>query len=204
MAVAARDDARPAVRPVRRVVLLGAPGSGKGTQAVRLAEHFGVPAVSTGDMLRVAVAARSELGKRVESVMASGELVNDALMADVVRARLNQEDTRRGFVLDGYPRTAAQASTLDELLAEQGATVDAVVLLAVPEDMLVRRALGRQRADDREEIVRERLRVYRSSTEPLVAHYRSLGLLHRVDGAVPVGDVTSRVIRTLESGAGAA
>jgi adenylate kinase len=186
-------------RPVRRIVLLGAPGSGKGTQAVLLAGHLDVPTVSTGDMLRAAVAAKSELGERVESVMAAGELVSDALMADVVRARLDQGDTRRGFVLDGYPRTLPQAATLDELLADQDAALDAVVLLAVPEETLVRRALGRQRADDREDIVRERLRVYRSATEPLVARYRSLGLLHRVDGTVPVAEVTSSVLRTLES-----
>jgi adenylate kinase len=180
-----------------RIVLLGAPGSGKGTQAQRVAERFGVPVVSTGEMLRAAVAAGSELGRRVESVMASGALVDDALMGAVVRERLAAADAAGGFLLDGYPRTTRQAAALDEILA--GEPIDAVILLEVGEDTLVRRALGRQRADDREDIVRERLRVYRMSTEPLVEHYRRRGLLRAVDGEGSIGQVTSDVLRALEA-----
>lgn len=183
------------------MVLLGAPGSGKGTQAQRLGDRLGVPAVSTGEMLRTAVSARTELGERVEGVMAAGQLVDDDLMAAVVRERLAAADARRGFVLDGYPRTPSQAATLDEILSRSGRGLDAVVLLSVPEEVLVRRALGRQRADDREDIVRERLRLYHSATEPLVEHYRDRGLLRQVDGELPIPDVTANVLSALEAGA---
>jgi adenylate kinase len=181
-----------------RAILLGAPGSGKGTQAERLAAALGVPAISTGEMLRQAVADGSELGARVESVMAAGALVDDGLMADVVRARLGREDARRGFLLDGYPRTPRQAGDLDRMLAEQAARLDAVVLLEVPEETLVRRSLARKRADDREEVVRERQRVYRQATEPLIGLYEGRGLLRRVDGDQPVDEVSRGILKSLE------
>lgn len=165
-----------------RLVLLGAPGSGKGTQAARLAERLEVPAISTGEMLRAAVQAGSELGNRVRDIMSTGELVDDETMAGVVRGRLSQPDAASGFLLDGYPRTLRQASDLERLLEDLERALDAVVLIAVQEAELVRRALKRGRADDREEIVRERLRVYREKTEPLIEHYRELGLLREVDG----------------------
>jgi len=181
-----------------RAILLGAPGSGKGTQAERLAAALGVPAVSTGEMLRQAVAQGSELGARVESVMAAGALVDDALMAEVVRARLGREDARHGFLLDGYPRTPGQAADLDRLLEQQQAGLDAVVLLEVPEEVLVRRSLARKRADDQEEVVRERQRVYRESTEPLIGLYERRGLLHRVDGNRPVDEVSRGILKSLD------
>jgi adenylate kinase len=180
-----------------RAVLLGAPGCGKGTQAERVARVLGVPAISTGEMLREAVAAGSELGRRVEAIMAAGELVDDGLMAEVVRERVGRPDAAAGFLLDGYPRTLCQVATLDDLLAARGLGLDAVVLLEVPEEVLVRRALGRRRADDREEVVRQRLAVYHAKTEPLVDHYTRRGLLRRVDGHRPIQEVTDAILRAL-------
>ena len=183
--------------PVRRVIMLGAPGSGKGTQALHLAESLQVPAISTGEMLREAVAAGSELGARVEGVMAAGALVADDLMGEVVASRLERDDVRAGFILDGYPRTTGQAETLDGILARAGVKIERVLLLEVPEAELIRRALGRGRADDREEVIRERLRVYREKTEPLISFYRERGLLATVDGYQPVATVTAALIAAL-------
>ena len=180
-----------------RAVMLGAPGSGKGTQAEYLASALGVPAISTGAMLRDAVALGSALGRKVEGVMASGALVDDGLMAEVVRERLGQPDAAGGFLLDGYPRTTGQAATLDSILDEHREKLDAVVMLDVPEPVLVARAVARQRADDREEVVRERLRVYREKTEPLVAHYERRGLLRRIDGERAVDEVTVAILKIL-------
>ena len=180
-----------------RAVMLGAPGSGKGTQAEVLARALGIPTISTGEMLRQAVAEGSELGARVEGVMAAGKLVDDALMAEVVAERLTRPDAEAGFLLDGYPRTPPQAETLDGLLEARGASLDAVLLLDVPEEELVRRALGRRRADDSEAVIRERLRVYREKTEPLVAHYERRGLLVQIDGNRPVDAVTQVALAAL-------
>jgi adenylate kinase len=180
-----------------RAVLLGAPGSGKGTQAERLARALGVPAISTGEMLRQAVARRSELGNRVEGVMASGELVDDGLMAEVVGDRLSQPDAAHGFLLDGYPRTPRQADTLDGLLERSRRQLDVVLLLDVPEEVLVRRALLRRRADDTEDVIRERLRVYRQKTEPLVDRYSGRGLLVRVDGDRTIEEVSESLLTAL-------
>lgn len=191
-----------------RVVFLGPPGSGKGTQASRLAEHLGVVSISTGDMLRAAVAAGSQLGKRVEGIMASGALVGDDTMAEVVRERLAQPDASSGFILDGYPRTAAQAETLREILEHGGARLDHVLLLEVPEAELVARMSGRARlegrADDREDVVRERLQVYRQSTEPLIEHYRKAGLLRTIDGDRSIEEVAEslRAVFSLASASG--
>jgi adenylate kinase len=183
-----------------RIVLLGPPGAGKGTQAQHLAERLGVPSISTGDMLRAAVAAGSELGRRVDSVMASGALVDDALMAEVVRERVAQPDTGRGYLLDGYPRTLPQAETLAGILEDAGQELDAVLLVDVPEDELVRRTLLRGRGDDKEEVIRERLRVYREKTEPLIGYYRKRGLLREIDGNRPIEEVTSRMYAALGVG----
>ncbi|MEO7793938.1 MAG: adenylate kinase [Thermoanaerobaculia bacterium] len=180
-----------------RAVLLGAPGSGKGTQAEFLAAALGVPAISTGAMLRDAVALGSALGMKVEDVMASGALVDDSLMADVVRERLGRPDAASGFLLDGYPRTTGQAATLDSILEERLESLDAVVMLDVPEPVLVGRAVARKRADDREEVVRERLRIYREKTEPLVEHYERRSLLRRIDGEQAVREVTSAILEML-------
>ena len=178
--------------------MLGPPGSGKGTQAERLAAVLGVPAVSTGELLRQAVAAGTELGCRVERTMAAGQLVDDALMAEVVRDRLSRADVSGGFLLDGYPRTPEQAQMLEGILADRGARLDAVVQLDVPEEVLVERALARKRADDQEHVIRERLKVYRNKTAPLVSYYGAQGLLRPVDGDRPIGEVTRSVLAVLE------
>ena len=178
-------------------MLLGPPNSGKGTQSKVLGERLGVPPISTGEMLREAVAEGSELGRRVADIMKSGELVDDATMAEVVRERLAKPDAQAGFILDGYPRTLPQAETLAGILGESGRGLDAAVLVQVPEEALVRRALGRGRADDREEVLRERLRVYGEKTAPLIGYYRGLGLLREVEGDLPIGEVTSRIVAVL-------
>jgi adenylate kinase len=183
------DDGRAA-----RMVLLGPPGAGKGTQAEVLGRRLGIPAISTGDLLREAVAAGTELGRRVESIMSTGSLVDDATMAEVVRERLAREDAARGFLLDGYPRTLPQAETLAGILGELGRGLDAVLLVDVPEEELVRRTLARGRADDREEVVRERLRVYREKTAPLIGYYRQRGLLREIDGDRPIAEVSVRLL----------
>lgn len=181
-----------------KIALFGPPGAGKGTQAALLASQLGVPAISTGDMLREAKASGSELGRKVQGIMDAGGLVDDATMADVIRVRLAQEDARQGFLLDGYPRTIPQAETLERILAEAGQELDAVLSIEVPEEELVRRAVLRNRgADDREEVVRERLRVYREKTEPLIGYYRERGLLYPVDGNLPVEKVTSQMLIAL-------
>ena len=177
-----------------RVVLLGPPGAGKGTQAQVLCERLGVPAISTGDMLREAVADGSELGRKVQGIMAAGALVDDGTMADVVRERLVKPDTRGGFLLAGYPRTLPQAETLAGILRETGQELNAVLLVTVPEDELVRRTLLRGRADDKEDVIRERLRVYREKTEPLIGYYRERGLLRELDGNRPIEEVTARML----------
>jgi adenylate kinase len=182
----------------RRIVLLGAPGCGKGTQAAELSQALSVPAISTGDMLRAAVAAGTPLGARVGDILAAGELVDDAIMAEVVEERRAQPDARRGFLLDGYPRTQAQADTLDSILAAAGQSVDSVVLVDVPEPELVRRALGRRRADDTEAVIKTRLQVYEESTAPLVERYRRRGLLQTVDGDRPIEEVAAAILATLE------
>lgn len=180
-----------------RAVMLGAPGCGKGTQAELLAVALGVPAISTGAMLRDAVAQGSSLGSKVEGIMASGALVDDELMAEVVRHRLSRPDASGGFLLDGYPRTTGQAAMLDGILEQRHDRLDAVVLLEVPEPVLVERAVARKRADDQEEVVRERLRVYREKTEPLVEHYEGRTLLRRVNGEQAVAEVTTAILKAL-------
>ncbi len=181
----------------KRIVFLGPPNSGKGTQAKILAKGQEIPAISTGEMLRAAVDAGSSLGERVKDVMARGDLVQDDLMADVVRDRLGQDDAAAGFLLDGYPRTAPQAATLEEILGEGYLELDDVVLIDAPEEVLVIRALGRGREDDREEIVRERLRVYRRKTAPLVDFYEVKGLLRRIDGDQAIERVADQVLASL-------
>jgi adenylate kinase len=182
-----------------RIVFLGPPNAGKGTQAAMLQERLGVPGISTGDMLRAESQSGTPLGLRVKGIMDQGLLVDDATMADVVRGRLAQPDAAGGFLLDGYPRTPAQGETLSGILASGGAKLDAVLLISVPEDELVRRALLRGRTDDQEDVVRERLRVYREKTEPLIGYYRGLGVpVREVDGNRPVEDVGRDLLAALE------
>lgn len=181
-----------------RLVLLGAPGSGKGTQAAILAERLGVPAVSTGAMLREAVANGSALGRRVEAVMSAGELVDDETMAEVVRERLSRSDAGPGFVLDGYPRTRGQADTLSGILSDQGCELDAVIHIEVPEQELVARALARKRADDQEPVIRQRLAVYRNRTQPLIDYYQRRSELREVDGYQTIEEVAAAIQSALE------
>jgi adenylate kinase len=186
-----------------RVVFLGPPGSGKGTQAKLLAERLGVPAISTGEILRTAVREKTALGQRAQAVMERGELVSDDLIVDLIRERTNRPDARAGFILDGFPRTLEQARALEALLSEKGEALSAVVNFAVPEPELVERMLGRARAegraDDRPETIRERLRVYREKTEPLVAFYRKRDLLADVNGVGTVDQVGGRLDAALET-----
>jgi adenylate kinase len=186
-----------------RLIFLGPPGSGKGTQAKLLAERLGVPAISTGDMLRDAVRRGTPLGRRAQAIMEAGELVPDDVVIGLVRERTAVPDARNGFLLDGFPRTIEQAKALDRILEGNGASVDGVINLLVPEGTLVERLLGRAalegRSDDRRETVAERLRVYRERTAPLVEYYRGLGLLYDVDGSGSVEEVASRIDRALVS-----
>lgn len=177
------------------VVLLGPPNSGKGTQARTLASRLEVPHVSTGDMLREACEAGTELGRRVQDILASGELVDDETMAELVEQRLSRKDAHHGFILDGYPRTARQARDLERILG--GSSIDSVVLLEVPESELVRRGLARGREDDSEEVIRKRIRVYREQTEPLIEHYGNIGTVERVRGDRPIAEVTEDILSLL-------
>lgn len=184
-----------------RLVLLGAPGSGKGTQAARLTDHLQVPHVSTGNLLRAEVAAGTRLGRAAKEVMARGELVSDEILLGMLEDRFSREDTRGGFILDGYPRNLAQASALDGLLARLGQPMDAAVQLEVPQELLVERIAGRAReegrADDTPESVRTRLKVYEEQTAPVVDYYRQRGLLSVVDGVGGVDEVFARILGAL-------
>lgn len=181
----------------RRLVLIGPPGSGKGTQAQILAAELGVPAISTGEMLRAAVAADSDLGRRVAEALALGNLVDDATMAEVVRERLAQPDAARGFLLDGYPRTEGQAATLEEILAGRGEHLDAALLIEVPEAEVMQRIAGRGRADDDAAVALARVDVFREAKPQLVRYYERKGLLREVDGHQPIEQVTSNILAAL-------
>ncbi len=174
-----------------RLIFLGPPGAGKGTQAKILSESCQVPHISTGDILRSAVKAKTELGKKAEGYMSAGELVPDDLILDLIRERLSQEDTTSGWLLDGFPRNVEQAEFLNKLLNEIGQTYEFVINLEVPDDMLVSRMLSRGRADDKEEVIRNRLEVYRQQTEPLIAFYEAQEQIRSVDGSQEMAEVTS-------------
>jgi adenylate kinase len=187
-----------------RLVLFGPPGAGKGTQAVRIAEHYGIPHISTGDIFRANVKGDTELGREAKSYMDRGELVPDEVVNNMVADRLGQADCGDGFLLDGYPRTVAQAETLDAFLESDGTPLDAVVSLEVPEDELFERLLKRAeeegREDDTPEVVRNRLKVYTAETAPLESWYRERGVLRPVDGVGAVDEVTARVREALGGG----
>jgi len=184
-----------------RLVLLGAPGSGKGTQATRLKEHLQVPHISTGDLLRAEVAAGSQLGLEAKQVMDRGNLVSDEILLGMLEARFARPDTANGFILDGYPRNLAQAAALDALLVRIGQRMDYAVQLEVPTDLLVERIAGRAkaegRADDSPESVRTRLNVYDSQTAPVIDFYRQHGQLTVVDGVGSLDEVFSRIVEAL-------
>lgn len=188
-----------------RVIFLGPPGCGKGTQAKLLGERLGVPAISTGDMLREAVRQGTPLGLRAKSIMEAGELVPDDVVIGLIRERIGAPDARLGFLLDGFPRTVEQARALDRLLAGNGVSLDTVLNLLVPETTLVermlRRAVNEGRSDDRPETVSERLRVYREKTAPLVDHYRALGVLSDIDGSGEIAEIAGRIDRALAESA---
>lgn len=176
----------------RNLLIMGPPGSGKGTQAARIAERRGLAHISTGDMLRAAMAAGTVLGKRVKDIVDGGDLVPDDLMLELVLYRLGQPDAKNGFLLDGFPRTVAQAEALMEAL--QGDQVlEQIILLEVPDEVLVKRALARGRADDNEDTIRHRLRVYQDSTRPVLAALD--GRLERadIDGVGGIEEITSRI-----------
>lgn len=186
-----------------RLILLGAPGSGKGTQAARLKDHLQVPHISTGDLLRAEVAAGSELGLAAKEVMARGELVSDEILLGMLKSRLSREDCARGFILDGYPRNVAQANALTALLASIQQPLEAAVQLEVPTELLVERIAGRAqaegRADDSPESVRTRLKVYDEQTAPVVDFYRNTGKLSVVDGVGELDEVFTRIIEAIDN-----
>ncbi len=184
------------------LLLLGPPGAGKGTQAKRLQAEHGIPQISTGDMLREAIASGSDLGRRVEPILASGELVPDDLMIDLIRERAGRSDTEEGFILDGFPRTIPQAEALDAMLEGIGRRVSAVLEFQLDEEAAVERLLGRAaeegRSDDTTEVIRNRMRVYRDQTEPLVAYYLGRGVLVGIDASGTVDHVTAEIQRVLD------
>lgn len=188
-------------------IFLGPPGAGKGTQASRIAARHGVPQISTGDMLRQAAAEGTPLGLKAKTIMEAGELLPDAVIVDLIRERIARPDCANGFLLDGFPRTSGQAEALDRMLAERGLSVDAVVNLDVDEGRLIERMAGRAknegRADDNPETIRERLRVYREKTAPLVSWFEKKGSLVTVDGLGEIGEVSQRIEEALASRRGA-
>jgi adenylate kinase len=180
----------------RRLLILGPPGAGKGTQAAMIASAVGIPHVSTGEMLRDHVDRGTELGARAKVIMEAGDLVPDEIVIAMVKERLAGDDAACGFLLDGFPRTAAQAEALDR----EAISIEAVINLEVDEDELVTRMLARGRADDTEETVRNRFVVYRRQTEPLIAFYEAKGLIRTVDGMGTIDEVFGRICRTLAAG----
>ena len=184
-----------------RFLLIGAPGAGKGTQAERLAQTFGIPAISTGDIFRFNVKNETDLGKQAKAFMDRGEYVPDSLTNDLVRDRLSHEDAADGFLLDGYPRTADQVVELDSILASQSKSLDVVIQLTADTDEVVRRLLNRAieqgRADDTEPVIRHRLAVYEEQTAPLISVYAARGNVIMIDGLGDVAEVTDRILEAL-------
>ncbi|WP_237564147.1 adenylate kinase [Actinomyces sp. 432] len=186
-----------------RMVILGPPGAGKGTQAARICERLDVPAISTGDIFRANVAGGTELGRQAKEYMDAGEYVPDSVTNAMVADRLAADDAAVGFLLDGYPRTEAQVHELDAMLAAAGIALDVVLEITADAEVVVQRLLGRAaeqgRADDTEPVIRRRLEVYAEQTEPLAALYEQRGLLVRVDGVGELDQVTDRIMAALAS-----
>ncbi len=195
-----------------RLILLGPPGAGKGTQALRLVAKYGIVQLSTGDMLRAAVKAGSPVGRQVQETMARGELCPDDLVVGLIGQRIDEPDARKGFILDGFPRTAPQAEALDRILAGKGLDLDAVIELRVDEAALVRRIESRiaemkargekLRDDDNPDVLHKRLTAYRELTAPLIAYYRQRGILRSVNGMAPITEVTAAIDQALADAAG--
>src|SRR5579871_5196919 len=195
-----------------RLILLGPPGAGKGTQAKRLVEQFNVVPLSTGDMLRAAVAAGTPVGLKAKDIMARGELVPDEVVVAIVADRISELDAQNGFILDGFPRTVPQAEALDRMLEQKGLVLDAVIELKVDENALLKRIETRVasmtaqgeavRPDDNPESLRKRLDAYRAQTAPLAGYYAGKGVLRTVDGMASIDDVTAAVVEVLNQIAG--
>lgn len=182
-----------------RSILLGPPGSGKGTQAERLASLYQIPHISTGDLLREAVANQTELGRKAKEYMDSGNLVPDETIIGMVRDRLDQADAKAGWILDGFPRSVSQAEFLDKLLQEISQELDIAINLDVADDIVVSRMLGRGRADDNEETIRRRLEVYREQTAPTIDYYSDRDKLVSVDGDRDIDEVTAALQAAIAS-----
>lgn len=178
-----------------RLVLIGPPGAGKGTQAARLADRLDVPHISTGDLFRENLSAQTPLGLEAKRYMDAGELVPDEVTVAMVRERLSEPDVNKGFILDGFPRTVSQAKALTRILADRGEELDAVIEFQVPEDELVQRLLARGRADDTEDVIRRRQQVYRNETAPLLQHYADRLISVNAVGAIE--EITDRVLAAL-------
>ncbi len=182
------------------IILLGPPGAGKGTQAKLLEDTRGMKQLSTGDMLRAEISGQTPLGLKVKAIMDSGALVSDEIVIEMISNRIDQPDCKAGFILDGFPRTVAQAEALDRMLAGKGRNLDAVIELAVDEGILLSRIQkraaesgGNVRADDNEEALKKRLGVYRDQTAPIIPYYDGKGMLRRVDGMAEIGEVTRQI-----------
>ncbi len=186
-----------------RLLIMGAPGAGKGTQATAIAERYGIPAISTGDIFRANIKGQTELGKQVQKIIEAGNFVSDELTEQIVADRLNQDDARDGFLLDGFPRTMHQVDALDSFLMDKGVALDAVICLDVSADILISRLLKRAeiegRSDDNEQTIRHRQSLYEKDTRPLLDHYEKAGLLVRVDGQGSVEEVDDRIAAALAS-----
>lgn len=185
------------VRPTARLLIVGPQGSGKGTQGVRIAETYGIPVVSTGDMFRANIKEGTELGLKVTAILDKGDLVPDELTSEIVRDRLSQADAEHGFLLDGYPRNTAQVAHLDEYLAGRGQALDAVILLDVPREESIQRlslrAAEQGRSDDTDEAIAHRLDIYENETAPIIAIYEKAGIVDRIDGVGSLDDITARI-----------
>ncbi|WP_061960956.1 adenylate kinase [Demequina flava] len=186
-----------------RIVLLGPPGAGKGTQAARLAERYGIPAISTGDIFRANVSGKTELGLKAQEYMSAGALVPDEVTNAMVRDRLSEDDVEPGFLLDGYPRNPEQAVELDGMLSDLGVILDVAIEITADSDEVTKRLINRAeiegRSDDTEPVIRKRLSVYATQTAPLTAFFEGRGLLVQVDGLGEIDQVTERIVTAVES-----
>jgi len=185
-----------------RIIFIGPPGAGKGTQAERIVQTYRLAHLSTGDMLRAARDAKTEIGQKAEQYMSRGQLVPDDVIVAIIARRLEEPDCRAGYLLDGFPRTIAQAEALDTMLRQKGTPLDAVLELDVPEEELFRRLAGRGRADDKPEVISQRLVAYRQQTAPLLDYYAKRGLLRKINGLGSIEEIFARTKTELDRLAG--